>query len=323
MEIGGVGLTNYKNVVLFAVFLLSSIGIYGIFTYSKSQNSQDIIWIKDFQQIDEYPLFVANYVGDYRFNEYLETGRRPRLGSIGCTCFAADLFVGRNFDFPSNPALLLFTSPDDGYKSVSMVDLGYFGYSMSNPPDDSSGLEETPYMPFDGMNEKGLVVTMAAVPYADAPSDNMKSVGEIAAIRLLLDYAANVDEAVELLSGYNVIMADPPIHYLVADARGESVIIEFVGNEMNTFMSKDYGIITNFIISGVDLPSESPCYRYDVVYSGLMDNDVMSKDIVFSLLEDSSQSSTIWSCVYNMEDLYVHIVMGRNYGTEYLFHLEP
>jgi hypothetical protein len=322
MEKGGLRLTNYKNVVLFAIFFLSIIGIYRVFIYPKSQNSQDINCIEDFQQIDEYPLFVAKYVGDYRFNEYLETGRRPRLGSIGCTCFAVDLFVGRNFDFPSNPVLLLFTSPDDGYKSISLADLGYFGYSISNPPVDSSGLEETPYMPFDGMNEKGLVVTMAAVPYADSPSDNERSVGEIAAIRLLLDYAADVDEAIELLRGYNVILADPPIHYLVADASGESVIIEFVGNEMNTFRSSEYGIITNFIISGVVLPSESPCYRYDVVYRGLMENEVMSKDIAFNLLEASSQSNTIWSCVYDIEMLSVNIVMGRNYGTCYSFTLE-
>ena len=38
------------------------------------------------------------------------------------------------------------------------------------------------------MNEKGLVVTMAAIPFADAPySSDKVSIGEIAVIRLLLE----------------------------------------------------------------------------------------------------------------------------------------
>ena len=133
-----------------------------------------------------------------------------------------------------------------------MVDLGYFGYSMIDHPTGPDGLEEAPYMPFDGMNEKGLVVTMVAIPYADPPSDNEKSVGEIQVIRLLLDYAANIDEVIELLSGYNVVMADPPIHYLVADANGESMIIEFVDNEMRIYRSAlviAFGSIIQFIIN--------------------------------------------------------------------------
>jgi hypothetical protein len=109
---------------------------------------------------------------------------------------------------------------------------------------------------------------------------------------------------------------------LIADASGESVIIEFVDNKMNTFRSRDYGIITNFVLSGVNLPSEAPCYRYKVVFSGLMDNEVMSKDIVFRLLDDSSQGITNWSGVYDIEELSVHIVMGRKYGTVYSFQLE-
>jgi hypothetical protein len=79
-----------------------------------------------------------------------------------------------------------------------------------------------------------------------------------------------VDEAVELLQEYNVIMTDPPIHYLVADANGESLIIEFIDKVMKIFQSEDYGIITNFLITGLDLPSDSPCTRYDIVYSGIM-----------------------------------------------------
>jgi len=315
-------LSNLRNLALAVVILIGIISIYTYLRPSETENSPYLSFIEDFRQVDDYPLYVARYVGDYRFDEYLETGVRPRIGSFGCTCFASGSVVGRNFDFPPNPALLLYTDPVDGYKSVSMVDLGYFDYSMGDLPVDASGLEETPYMPFDGMNEKGLVVTMAAVPFAESPSGKERSVGEIAAIRLLLDYAASVNESIELLSGVNVLMADPPIHYLVSDVSGESIVVEFVGGEMKVYRRSEFSIITNFILTGVDLPEGSPCYRYDLVYDGLLD-DVLSMDVAWGLLEASSQPSTIWSCVYDNENLSVHVVMGCEYGSVHTFNLDP
>ncbi|MBN2335138.1 hypothetical protein JXL21_06220, partial [Candidatus Bathyarchaeota archaeon] len=130
--------------------------------------------VTGFTMVDPYPLYVATYNGDYGFTEYLATGVSHHLSDItvpGCTVFYAcgengGPLMGRNFDFPSNPALLLYTDPPDGYASVSMVDLGYFGYSLTSlpEPDSLDSLLAAPYMPFDGMNEKGLVVGMAAIP---------------------------------------------------------------------------------------------------------------------------------------------------------------
>ena len=313
---------DWRNNLVIVIFFL---GVAGVWYYSSDQSilSSRSDYIEDFQQVDDYPLYVARYVNDYKFEEYLQTGQRPQLKGFGCTCFVDGFIVGRNFDFPENPALLLFTAPEDGYKSVSMVDLGYFEYSLSNIPVDPVGLEETPYMPFDGMNEKGLVVTMAAIPFADAPiSSDKVSIGEIAVIRLLLDYAADVDEAIELLDEYNVVMTDPPIHYLIADANGESAIIEFLDNEMMVYRSNESQIITNFLVTGLNLPLESPCRRYNSVFSDISsENGKLSSDNVFQILDDSSQSSTIWSIVYDIENLSIQISMGREYSNVISFML--
>jgi len=316
-------ITRITLTILLLIIIVAAVGYY---FWDQDNNEQaDNHLIKDFTKIDDYPLYTATYVGDYRFSEYLQTGNRPRLSGIGCTCFTVDgSLYGRNFDFPENPALLLWTSPMGGYKSVSMVDLGYFGYSIENQPTiNTTGLEETPYMPFDGMNEKGLVVAMAAIPYADAPESTDKvTIGEIAVLRLLLDYAANVDAAVELLDEYNVEVTTPPIHYLIADPSGESVIIEFLDGEMKQYWSNEPQIMTNFLVTGVSLPEDSPCQRYDSVYSGIIDNEEsMSVEYAFTLLESSSQSSTIWSTVYDMENLTVHVAMGRDYSDIYSFEL--
>ena len=112
---------------------------------------------------------------------------------------------------------------------------------------------------------------MAAIPFADAPKTSSKvSIGEIEVIRLLLDHAGNVDEAIELIGEYNVEMTTPPIHYLIADPNGESVIIEFLDGEMKQYWSHDSQIITNFLVTGKSLPEDSPCQRYDSVYSGII-----------------------------------------------------
>ena len=167
-----------------------------------------------FRKVDIYPLYVVHINGGYGFSEYLATGETALTGGFyrpGCTVFTAsgggETLMGRNFDFPSNPALLLYTDPPDGYASVSMVDLGYFGYSLDSLPqeDDLGSLLTAPYLPFDGMNEKGLAVGMAAIPEALAPvSEGKTTIGEIQAIRMLLDYAEDVDEALTLLKEYNV-----------------------------------------------------------------------------------------------------------------------
>ena len=116
-----------------------------------------------FRQVDNYPPYVVHYNGDHGFSEYLATGETPLTGGFyrpGCTVFTAsgggETLMGRNFDFPSNPALLLYTDPPDGYASVFMVDLGYFGYSLGSLPQegDLDSLLTAPYLPFDGMNEK-------------------------------------------------------------------------------------------------------------------------------------------------------------------------
>ena len=48
-------------------------------------------------------------------------------------------------------------------------------------------------LPFDGMNERGVAVAMAAVPEARSPAGD--AIGSLGVIRLVLDRAASVDEA--------------------------------------------------------------------------------------------------------------------------------
>jgi predicted choloylglycine hydrolase len=176
------------------------------------------------------------------------------------------------------------------------------------------------------MNEHGLTVGMAAIPEAEAPVDPEKiTIGEIRVLRMVLDYAKDVEEAIDLIQSYNVRVDEPPIHYLLADRNGNSVIIEFVEGEMIVYRNdREWQIITNFIMTGSDAPQSAPCNRYDTVHQRLGDSQGrVSLEKAMELLEASSQDNTVWSAVYDLENLELYVSMQRDYGNIMNFKLIP
>ena len=298
------------------------------------------------RRIDEHPLYVMRYAGDYGFDEYLESGvypgetaaaRTQGMVDWGCTVFATlsgdgERLLGRNFDwYADHPALLLFTNPRQGYASVSMVDLWYLDYTG-----DTIGLFErqalarAPYLPFDGMNEMGVGVGIMAVPGGNGQRDPaMRTLDDLEVVRLVLDYAASVEEAIELLQGYNVrFEGGVPLHYLIADAGGHSAVIEYVGGEMRVLRNEQsWQVSTNFIISEEQPEgATSSCRRYNTAYHKLEDNQgLMTGAQALDLLADTAQAGdfpTIWSAVYNLNSGEISLVMDRNYEKVYTFQLK-
>jgi hypothetical protein len=294
------------------------------------------------RKVDDYPLYVMHRYGDYEFDEYLQVGLqanagrptagRGRAGQWACSCFSTlnedgQAIFGRNFDWYNRPTLLLFAHPPDGYASASMVDISYLGLDTSEPSwSDRIQLLSAPYLPFDGMNEAGLAVGMMAVPSAQPGYDSQKvTIDSLAAIRLLLDNAGSVDEAISLLQAYNIAWGGgPPLHYLVADASGDSAVVEFVGGELKVLRSKDpWQVSTNFVISGKDPDgAKSLCWRYRKAYEALeRAAGSISRWEAMDLLEKVSQDLTIWSVVYDMTGGDISAVMGRDFDRVHEFEL--
>lgn len=231
------------------------------------------------KKIDDYGMYQMTYYGDYGFDDFLKVGadndgdieafitRRLLKGlpinlgvtGDGCTAFVVknkngNILFGRNFDFTYAPSLQLYTAPDQGYASVSTVNLAFAGYSADYLPGNSlAGSFLTlaaPFLPFDGMNEKGLAIALLAVPEAQAPyNPDQITLNTTTAIRLVLDRAATIEEAVELLKQYNIYFSGGiECHYLIADASGHSVILEYVDQELQVIEAEaDYQIASNFI----------------------------------------------------------------------------
>jgi hypothetical protein len=297
------------------------------------------------RRLDDFPFYEMHYLGDYGFAEYLERGGGAVEGGNlyrsthvdqrwACTGFAAlgeagEKLVGRNFDWYHHPALVLFTHPPDGYASVSMVDISYLGIGEQFPDEEKQqALLRAPFLPFDGMNENGLAVGMMAVAHAEGGHDAQKmTLDDLEVIRLLLDYARDVPEAIELLQKYNVRFGEVPLHYLVADRQGNSAVIEYLGDEMQVITNtQPWQVSTNFVISEQNpVGSYSSCWRYNTAYASLEEKGgSLTSDAAMELLSAVSQSGdypTIWSVVYNLSQGEVRIVIDRRYQQVYSFDL--
>jgi len=241
------------------------------------------------------------------------------------------MLYGRNFDWEFSPALLLFTDPPGGYASVSMVDIAYLGFegdAASNLTElslvERQALLDAPTLPFDGMNERGLVVGMAAVPTGNVSPDPAKeTIYSLEVIRKILDHASNVDEAVAILQSYNITFGGPPLHYLIADSSGRSVLVEFYQGEMVLIPNEtDWHLATNFLRALVDDPAEEGCWRYDEIGQRLAEAEgqIAVQDAI-DLLDDVSQEITQWSIVYGISTGDINVAMGRQYDNLHTFHL--
>ena len=292
------------------------------------------------EQIDDYPLYTMQYLAEYDQELVLDAAVETHNLSApiwSCALFAAlgnteEMNFGRNFDWEFSPALLLFTNPADGYAAVSMVDIAYLGYS-----DESAfGLTELPlseltelliaYLPFDGMNEAGLAVGMAAVSPGGMVADPEKeTVGSLLVIRKMLDQAATVEEALIILKSYNIDFVDgPPLHYLIADKSGRSALVEFFQGEVKVIPNSDlWQAATNFLISETFSDPKSQCGRYALISDKLEESEgQLTSQESMSLLKNVAQANTQWSVVYGFSTGQIQLVMDREYRNVYSFQLE-
>ena len=246
-------------------------------------------------------LYVMEYRGDYGFDEFLARGgaaddsavadyligflsrgyykkadNEIQPGDFGCStvCVKGEtkgvVYFGRNFDWEKGRAMIVHTVPDDGYESLSTCDLDFLGFGDDYTPDGS--MQEriqtlaAIYVPLDGMNEKGLVIAdlMAGDDEETHQKTDKPDLTTTTAIRLLLDRAANVDEAVELLKQYDMNSSIGAAHHFsIADASGKSVVVEYVNGEM---LVTETNIVTNHYLADCakrGVGSEQSHQRFD------------------------------------------------------------
>jgi hypothetical protein len=289
------------------------------------------------QKVDDFPLYTMTFYGDYNDLAMPATpvqgGEALSLNpSWGCTLFAAlgdqgSKFYGRNFDWEFSPALLLFTHPAGSYASVSMVDLAYLidvrdaNRLVDLALEDRQALLDAPYLPFDGMNEAGVAIGMAAVPAGNVASDPAKkTIGSIRVIREVLDHAGSVDEAAAIFQKYNLNWGTgPAMHFMIADRSGQALLVEYSGNKLAMIRNTDpWFQATNFLVDQAGDRPEEMCSRYQKVSQRLTESKgrltvAESMKLLSEVAQNNSSSSTQWSVVYGINTGEVYVVMGRQF----------
>jgi hypothetical protein len=280
------------------------------------------------------------YYGSYDTAMALVPRRDAESSAVpdwACSLFAAlgdsnARQYGRNFDWQFSPALLLFTDPPDAYASVSMVDVAYlFEDDQVGRLDELSTVErvpllESPAWPFDGMNENGLVVGMAAVPESEMPNEvNKTTISSLGVIREMLDHAVDVDQAVDILASHNIDWAGgPALHYLLADRTGQSVLVEFDAGRMVVLESEDlWHAATNHLRIRLGPDAPAPCARYRTIESTLQSSDgQLDASQAMKLLDQVAQPSTQWSVVYGLDSGNIIVAMGGGFADSHDFALD-
>lgn len=301
-------------------------------------------------------LWSMEYKGDYGLDKFLEQGGaksdselgdyiasflsrgfwKPDTsfagGQYGCSTLAvhspegAALF-GRNFDWEECNIMLVHTIPQDGYESVATCNLDFLGFGAGWKPDESLGDKfvalASVYVILDGMNEKGLCVADLMVSHEPGLDQNNEKpdITITSALRMLLDKAGNVEEALALLSQYDMHFSlGRAQHFSLSDATGRSVAVEWINGEM---MVTDTPVVTNFYLYQDDgtSGSEQSYVRFNTLSERRQTVDgVMTSDEVRVALAAVAQSNfpgenggelTCWSLVCDQQELCV-----RFYDTE-------
>ena len=176
-----------------------------------------------------------------------------------------------------------------------------------------------------GMNDQGLFMDMNAVNPTGWQSEPGKPRFQEDLVEQILSNYSTVDEVVEFFEKHNV----PDLNMLrvpVADAKGESVIIEW-GKGQLQFLYKEnyYQISTNFIQSNYENPKEYPCQRFKIADRILRDATVASVDLIRSVLSATHSehtSPTLYSNICDLKKKRIYLYFFHNFEEEVVFDLD-
>lgn len=287
---------------------------------------------------------------------------------IGCSSFTAktedgNVLFGRNYDFSKTNTCIVFTEANKGrHATISTVDLQFLGMDVDKNVEglmDKITCLAAAYAPLDGINDAGVSCgiymtyqggekTVATDQNTDKPDFTSTTL-----LRLILDYADDVDEAVEIASSYDLHdSAGTSYHYMVADASGRSAILEWVGtsdatdddgsarelvvhyNDADGYVGEvegesDFQWITNFIVNpgyyaDSDATDKKGYDRYEQIYQDLkaVDGVVADEEAAMEILatvgrrtwkNDDGNGCTVHSVVYNLTDKTMLWVSNENY----------
>lgn len=253
--------------------------------------------------------------------------------SICTLCDNGTYSVGRNFDWPgttSGDMVVIHSHPKSGYSSISSFYIPFLGFGDNWKPE---GMQEkfmllaSLFGALDGMNEKGLYVAdLVAGDKEETHQDTGKpNVTTTLAIRLLLNKAANVEEALQLLKQYDHHSDAGFAHHLaISDADGRSVVVEWVDNEI---LVTESALCTNHYLAPSRKQSASLYYedshrRFDMLQTLSDSLPTMTKEeVTQSISSVASKQFTRWTVVFDRSTMSATYYQYADFSHPYVTYI--
>ena len=275
----------------------------------------------------------------------------------GCSAFCVktpdgDVICGRNFDyrFVSSANVLVQNTPvnKNEFKSFSIAAMPfldaekYVAGSLSDGKTDISPVIAAPYLGMDGMNDKGVFISVLSLDGGKGGAAQYEkgknAISPSAGIRLVLDRAESVEDAVEFFKAHN-FYADgdssaKSYHFIIGDATGHTVLMEYIQPEgkkewvMNVLDGQNFA--TNMYMSEGWEKFGVGADRLEKIREKLAEKkNVLTEEEAMDLLQAVSQkldpkevtSNTQWSAVYNLTKKTVTICVDKDFTQKYDFAL--
>ncbi len=223
--------------------------------------------------------------------------------ALGCTIFTSEgkdvVYAASNEDwmYSVGTYMTLTTRGDLGYGRVCFYNSSYVQA---------------------GMNEYGLFYDGASCPATEIPYDRAKEqlgydLGEV-----VLASCTSVSEAVEFLESCN-IPGGFYDHLLFADSTGDSVVLEWMENELHILRKGDqpYQLVTNYWLTDPSLGGY-PCSRFDTAEE-LLQRGEPSVETFAGILDATKQDwgsgGTLYSGVYDLTNKEVYVFLEGDMKT--------
>ena len=365
-------------VVIFAVLAAAIYIVWGNEIKSLLSLEQKIA--QDMSHGDGY-TYEMTISGDYYFDEFLEQGGATsdqelisfvtekitkglipmtiEESEIACSSFTArtedgDYLLGRNYDFDQTNTAIVRTNPGNGkHASISTIDLQFIGIDPKkgvNGISDKIKLLAAPYVPLDGVNDAGVScgIYMTYQGKETVPTDQNTERPDLTSttmLRMVLDYADNVDEAIEMIAKYDLHdSAKTSYHYMIADAEGNSAVLEWVngtdqtdndGSKRELQITRNelpYQSVTNFILAPGYYEAndeQAGLDRYEYLMgklnasNGVLEDEEealgLLRDVgrrTWKVEGDVTKGTTVHSVVYNLTDRSSLWVANEHFGSE-------
>lgn len=286
---------------------------------------------------DEFDIIGTPYDRQLNYHAAHDIGHAmQRYMLVGCSSFGVwssraecgKMLIGRNFDFYmgdefAKNRLITVIRPQNGFGYISVAWPGMIGV-------------------LSGMNEKGLTVTLNAAQ-GDIPRSSATPVSILA--REILQYASNIEEAVEIAGKYRTFTSE---QFLIGSASdGICATIEKSPDKMDiVYGANDYIINTNHFSGKVfesdkwnveNIEKSDSRYRYEriaelidekgrlcpeAVAAVLRDRYGMSgKDIGYTNQKSVNQLIAHHSVIFEPEEKNIWIAGGKGWQYGEFIHL--